>query len=918
MLRKSASDIYGRCPGKETYKPFVSDGIKELPLGSPVVHGADVWPPEVTEMFSDQSKCLRTLTEEEEKEYDELCRRYSHLGGELAEWIKYQHRADVDGYYHYARKQDVDPKYRIAPVAVLCVGRAKDGKLRKLKAMCPGNLLFKTLMEMFGHLVDFQSLLGLGMLGGALLGRAFAPNDIGCWSTADACQAFNSVLLPMAMWFLQACPTIKARDVPKKHQQPHWDPDDDVTPFYKRLAMGGIHSVWLLVVILLRIIRRVLSTVPSLQSFSVLNLRDIRLGGHALLLSKGVVYLHVDDAIAGHEKQAEADRCIKHLRDAFVEAGFVIDTTVGGEVEKMVGICPMRTPATLRPPLRRLGDLSRALQFLEGSVMVHSPAVHTVLSTYIWFGLLWRPSLSALFYIFRFVQTYLNCTDELVPMWDCLRPGLRRMRCFLGFIYHDMGARIFPGLLAQDAAGPGEAGAKHGGFSLAIVFPTPEILGMIHDRHEAVGLSMNKHGIDDLGGSKFTRTVPRTVLPYELFQSTTPWFSLMSKCWKFPLHINEEELRAEVIWPDLLGRALNVFRLIFVDVSDNEVTCFTTAHGRSGSPALSPVLQKRAAQEAVLGSRIRSTWTSTLFEPPDIGTRLEKSDPLLGVVVRPLSVGCRLVIVFGQGGDLLACALKQQGWTATLWWPAQAGRKYDLTTARSQGHLRSLSCSGHVQAAFIVPYDHENIDNPSRLPQSPVAALHSDAVPQANLISHLNLLREAFAEARKARPQLIEGCVLHVKDERCVRQWTSGFEWTRATRVDNCCYTRSSWLKPWTLHTRGLSTHVLQTTCPSSISARTKCPLLGRPHPPLSDTFALQRRVAPCFVWADAVAQVCTTALRQLRRAHRNSSSGPPCGSAAEGDAAHAVPESAGRVHQLPALLRFKPPGRHGGRRFSD
>ena len=121
-----------------------------------------------------------------------------------------------------------------------------------------------------------------------MLARVFAPEDRCWWASGDASQAFSTVLLPMWMWFLQGCPPVKARDVPPEFRQPDWDPEELITPFYKRLAMGGIHSVWILMVILVVIIKRCLKTHPELRTFTVLNLRSVRLGGVAMRASEGV------------------------------------------------------------------------------------------------------------------------------------------------------------------------------------------------------------------------------------------------------------------------------------------------------------------------------------------------------------------------------------------------------------------------------------------------------------------------------------------------------------------------------------------------------------------------------------------------------------------------------------------------------
>ena len=179
-MRKAASDLYERRPGREVYRPFVSSLIKEGKPGSAEIVGLDVWPPEVSEMFRSPVNCLKEVKGEDKEFFDDLCRRYNHLGGAQEERVEYHSRSDIQGYFHYARKEEVAKEFVVAPAAVLAVGRAKDDMLRKLIAMCPGNLLFRTLTEMFG---DNPELLDLGMLGGGILGKVYAPSDEGCWAS---------------------------------------------------------------------------------------------------------------------------------------------------------------------------------------------------------------------------------------------------------------------------------------------------------------------------------------------------------------------------------------------------------------------------------------------------------------------------------------------------------------------------------------------------------------------------------------------------------------------------------------------------------------------------------------------------------------------------------------------------------------
>jgi hypothetical protein len=172
----------------------------------------------------------------------------------------------------------------------------------------------------------------------------------------------------------------------------------------------------------------------------------------------------------------------------------------------------------------------------------------------------------------------------------------------------------------------------------------------------------------------------------------------MARRWRWTEHINVGELRAGVIWLAVLIKAMDLRRHDLLDASDNSVTACCTGHGRSSSPHLNGVLQKRTALEAISDAHLKCTWTSTFFQPADLGTRLIDGDPLLGVVVRPLSIACRLIIIGGIGGSLFASALKALGWNAVLYWDLLHVKKYDLNTARARGTLESLTCSGHVLA----------------------------------------------------------------------------------------------------------------------------------------------------------------------------------------------------------------------------
>ena len=82
-LRKSVTDAYGRpVDGKPTYKPFVAKLVKELPLGAPTVDFLEEAPPALSHVFSDEANVVKDMSPEERREFDDLCRRYDHVGGE--------------------------------------------------------------------------------------------------------------------------------------------------------------------------------------------------------------------------------------------------------------------------------------------------------------------------------------------------------------------------------------------------------------------------------------------------------------------------------------------------------------------------------------------------------------------------------------------------------------------------------------------------------------------------------------------------------------------------------------------------------------------------------------------------------------------------------------------------------------------
>ena len=239
----------------------------------------------MSHVVSDEANVAKGMSPEESREFDDLCRRYDHFGGERVQWI----------FYHWRR----------APAAVLAVGRAKDEFLQKILALCPANFAMKALSLLFG--ADSE-VIDLGVLGGALLVRIRAEDGSLKWAGLDLSQAFTSITVPRWFWFWQAGPRMKPAEVPPQHRDPAWPPDAKIRPCYKRAAMRGMYSALWLMALVFQAIRRTLACTPELRTFKVANLREVRLSGVGLRSSEGVIIVHVDDIAVCHKQQQLANR----------------------------------------------------------------------------------------------------------------------------------------------------------------------------------------------------------------------------------------------------------------------------------------------------------------------------------------------------------------------------------------------------------------------------------------------------------------------------------------------------------------------------------------------------------------------------------------------------------------------------------
>ena len=168
--------------------------------------------------------------------FKEIEERYGFIGGSQAEYLKYLHRPDVQHLWNWAKIEDV------RAVAGISTVLKKDGySQRKLIMQCAANYAFQ----------DPTTRANLGMGGGSALVRCHVPSDRVAVAACDEDSAFTMVRIPKWMECWQAGPPVRAHEVadllPEKLKiELSGAPHHHVAPCYVRLAMGGSHSVYIL------------------------------------------------------------------------------------------------------------------------------------------------------------------------------------------------------------------------------------------------------------------------------------------------------------------------------------------------------------------------------------------------------------------------------------------------------------------------------------------------------------------------------------------------------------------------------------------------------------------------------------------------------------------------------------------------
>ena len=265
---------------------------------------------------------------------------------------------------------------------------------------------------------------------------------------------------------------------------------------------------------------------------------------------------------------------------------------------------------------------------LLGSPNVWIPELRSTVAQFVHYGLLWQGSLSCLGAIFQFMQLGWG---ERGPWWPTAWWELRTHRGLSPSLAADMGDRLAPLVPATNALGPcGFAACPAGAYAIAASVPPLAEIEAVADRRE-----LRRSGLQDSGPQPVIvsahgtiEVLDQTVVPESWFGGACQWLLTRARRFRFPVHINEGEMKAAIAALAVCCRGGLEERTTILDLCDSQVSCGIWMRGRSSAFGPNREARRRSALEAAFHVRCLLPWLSTRFQPADAGTRVDANGSL--------------------------------------------------------------------------------------------------------------------------------------------------------------------------------------------------------------------------------------------------------------------------------------------------
>ena len=306
----------------QTHEPFVAHLVKEPPANHSHVDMLSALPSEYRHYYEDGSKMIPP-EESWPSDHIEVSKRYDKVMGPPDEWIKYLRRPEVRQLWTLAPSAEAR-----ATLTVAAVPKKTPPDLRKILMIVPFNYIAFSVESMLGTRFDY------GLLGGTAISQIQADDDDFSVVALDQANAFTYIQAPEYWWPFQAGPEVAAGDLPDDWVAGRWASHVRLRPQYTRLAMGGTHSVFVLMVINMARVRRVLATNSRFAGCVLLNEARVRARRWILKHGFALVYVHLDDVAVIGRDRAFCNELRAALKASLEELNFIIT-----EEEPMEGSC---------------------------------------------------------------------------------------------------------------------------------------------------------------------------------------------------------------------------------------------------------------------------------------------------------------------------------------------------------------------------------------------------------------------------------------------------------------------------------------------------------------------------------------------------------------------------------------------------
>ncbi len=252
LIRADRKDRYTFSTLSHNQVVFKADLLDEPDATWNSVNMLEALPPDESAFYSEERNVVSQCYSQEV--FHQLTEQYAFVGGEYAEYVRYFNRRDMDPtLWTFLLPHEVRGTAGFSAVP------KKSGAMRKLIMMVPSNYAW----------CDARGRAELGMHAGGILSQMYVPSGAWCVSGWDESNAFTAIRTPAWMWPWATTPPVRAGDVWDRLsalQQKHLSPAAWVHPAYRRLPMGGSHSVHILMSVNLHIVGTALTSSRKLRS----------------------------------------------------------------------------------------------------------------------------------------------------------------------------------------------------------------------------------------------------------------------------------------------------------------------------------------------------------------------------------------------------------------------------------------------------------------------------------------------------------------------------------------------------------------------------------------------------------------------------------------------------------------------------